>query len=246
VTRAEFVAIVAPVAVKVRAEGGPLFPSVSLAQTILETGGKVHKWNNIVGYKVGSGKQTPYWHGRSVSTKTWEVYDGVRYDGVQANWRAYDSIEDCLKDQALLFLNNPGRYQRVIDAKDPKSQAEALRACGYATDPEYANKIWSIIRSGGFEKYDREAEAAMEAIKELQQAVRNLKEENVALREQIAELKEQHALPEIPEWAKAAVEAFRKTQAADGSGPLVANPEGGSFDFYRFVTILFRAGIGRK
>lgn len=244
-TRAEFVAIVAPVVVKVRAEGGPLFPSVSLAQTILETGGKIHDWNNIVGYKVGSGRRTPYWDGRAVRKGTWEVYDG-RTVQTSADFRAYDSIEDCLKDQALLFLNNPGRYQRVIDAKDPKSQAEALRACGYATDPEYANKIWAIIRSGGFEKYDREAEEAMEAIKELQQAVRNLKEENSALRQQIAELKRKHALPEIPEWAKEAVEAFSKTQAVDGSGPLILNPEGGSFDFYRFVTIMHRAGIGRK
>ncbi|MCI3925167.1 glucosaminidase domain-containing protein [Paenibacillus sp. TRM 82003] len=151
-SRNAFLAAVAPVAVKVRIDGGVLFPSVSIAQALLETGGKIHDWNNIVGYKVGSGRTTPYWRGRSVSTKTWEVYDGVRVDGVKAFWRAYDSIEDCLKDQALLFLNNRSRYQRVIDARTPGEQAAMLKECGYATDPAYAGKIMAIIRSGGFER----------------------------------------------------------------------------------------------
>lgn len=150
-TRQEFVAVVAPIAQKLWDAGDTfIFPSIRLAQTLLETGGKIHPWKNIVGYKVGSGKLTPYWHGHSVNTKTWEVYDGVRHDNITANWRAYASIEDCLRDQDLLFQLD--RYKDVRQAKTPEDQAVALYRCGYATDPDYHKKLIEIAR--GFKQYD--------------------------------------------------------------------------------------------
>lgn len=220
-TRAKFIATVAPIAVKVRVDGGVLFPSVSIAQTILETGGKIHSWFNLVGYKVGSGRQTVYWRGKSVNRKTWEVYDGVRYDNVSADFRAYDSIEDCLKDQALLFVNNRARYQRVIDAKTPSEQAAMLQECGYATDPQYAGKIMAIIRSHNLEIYDEEAEQAMERIAELEK--------------QVEALQRLHTMP-VPDWARDAVDAAVKAGYID-------TPDGGSVDFYRMITVMYRAGV---
>ncbi|MBU7320261.1 glycoside hydrolase family 73 protein [Paenibacillus oleatilyticus] len=165
--RNEFITIVAPITVRIRQEGGPLFPSVLMAQTLLETGGNNPEWNNIVGYKVGVGKQTDFWRGRSVNTKTREVINGVNDTKQRADWRAYDSVYDCLKDQALLFRNDPKRYQRVIDAPDPYTQADALYACGYATDapkeidgdPDYAEKLRGIIPR--FEYLDEEANKPM-------------------------------------------------------------------------------------
>lgn len=154
-TREKFIAVVAPIAVKLRREGSPIFPSVRIAQTILETGCTLHAWNNLVGYKVGSGQLTPFWRGRSVSTKTWEVYDGIRVDGVQANWRAYDSIADCFRDQDLLFGRN--RYDLVRNAKTPREQAAMLHTCGYATDPAYADKVQSLIYIYDLKRYDEEA-----------------------------------------------------------------------------------------
>jgi flagellar protein FlgJ len=151
-TRAEFIAIIAPVAVKLRAAGSSIFPSIRIAQALLETGGQIPAWNNLVGFKVGSGVTNAYWRGRSVSTQTWEVYDGVRYDNVTANWRAYSSIEDCFRDQDLLF--GTARYQRVRAARTPSEQAAALYACGYATDPFYAGKIVAIASQ--YVDYDKE------------------------------------------------------------------------------------------
>ena len=232
-TRSEFIATVAPVAVKVRVDGGPLFPSVSVAQTLLETGGRIHPWNNIVGYKVGSGRRTPYWDGRAVRKGTWEVYDG-RTVQTAADFRAYDSIEHCLKDQALLFLNN-ARYRAVVDAPDPESQARALRACGYATDPLYADKIMAIRAAYGLHKYDEEAKEAMEALKELQGEVAALRKEVATLSNQVGVLLGAHNM-EVPKWAKDAVDAAVRAK-------LIDSPEGGSFDFYRLVTILHRAGL---
>lgn len=151
-TRQEFIDVIAPVAMKLRAEGSPMFPSVRIAQAMLETGCVVHSWNNLVGYKVGSGITNAYWTGRSVSTKTWEVYEGVRYDNVTANWRAYGSIEDCFRDQDLLFQWS--RYDRVRAAQSPQEQTEMLRACGYATDPTYQLKLNSFISGFELAKYD--------------------------------------------------------------------------------------------
>ncbi|WP_282939012.1 glucosaminidase domain-containing protein [Paenibacillus sp. RC67] len=157
--RAEFIAAIAPVAVKLRREGSPLYSSVRIAQAILETGCMLHDWNNLVGFKVGSGEPNAYWHGRSVSTTTWEVYDGIKVDGVQANWRAYDCIEDCFKDQDLLF--NWSRYDRVRAATSPQVQTNALYLCGYATDPIYAEKLNSLILTHELERYDKEAKEPM-------------------------------------------------------------------------------------
>lgn len=149
--RQAFFSFLSATVVKVWKEGSPLLPSVRLAQNWLETGGKIHDWNNLGGYKVGSGVPNAYWKGRTVCTSTWEVYDGVRVTQ-KADWRAYDSIYDFYKDQDLLFAKS--RYDRVRAAKTPEAQCAALYACGYATDPDYAAKLLSIIRSNQLTSFD--------------------------------------------------------------------------------------------
>jgi flagellar protein FlgJ len=158
-TKGEFIALIAPIVQRVRREGGALLPSVSIAQSWLETGGRVPSWYNMAGYKVGSGKTTPYWDGSSVNTATKEVYNGVTVR-TSANWRAYKSIYDFYKDQDLLF-DNP-RYARVLAARTPLEQAHALHDCGYATDPQYADKIIAIIAANGLTKYDEPAVGKVE------------------------------------------------------------------------------------
>jgi flagellum-specific peptidoglycan hydrolase FlgJ len=154
-TRQEFIKIIAPIAVKLWREGSPIFPSVRIAQAMLETGCVIHPWNNLVGFKVGGGKPNGFWKGQYVNLKTWEVYDGVRFDDVQANFRAYDTIEDCFKDQDSLFQWS--RYDRVRAASTPQEQTDALYKCGYATDPQYAVKLNSFIAGFELRQYDKEA-----------------------------------------------------------------------------------------
>ncbi|TCN01163.1 flagellar protein FlgJ [Paenibacillus sp. BK033] len=150
-TKQAFFAFLSSTVVKVRKEGSPLLPSVRLAQNWLETGGKIHEWNNLGGYKVGSGSPNAFWKGRTVCTSTWEVYNGTRV-AQKADWRAYDSIYDFYKDQDLLFAKS--RYDRVRSAKTPEQQTMALYACGYATDPDYAAKLMSIIRTNDLTAFD--------------------------------------------------------------------------------------------
>lgn len=222
----DFIAIIAPIAVKLRLEGSSLFPSVRIAQAILETGGVIHEWNNLVGFKVGSGNTNAYWRGRSVSTKTWEVYGGLRQDNVTANWRAYDCIDDCFCDQDLLFGRD--RYARVRGASTPHEQTAALYACGYATDPGYPSKLANIIGFYGLTKYDEEVKKMIDELK-VQIAELNAK---------VAELEGNAKLAEIPAWAKGSVDrALKNGLLAKGS------EKNGSFDFYRMITLLDRKGL---
>src|SRR5690625_1972635 len=138
----EFIAYLAPYATQLRAEGSPIFPSVRLAQNALETGWKIPSWNNLGGIKVGSGRANAWWDGSSVNKNTWEVINGQRID-TAANFRAYESIYHFYKDQDLLF--DLPRYERVRKAQTPEKQADMLYACGYATDPQYAQKLKNII-----------------------------------------------------------------------------------------------------
>lgn len=154
-TNHNFLAYLAPFAVRLRSEGSPMFPSVRLAQNLLETGGKIHSWFNLGGIKVGAGKSNMWWDGSSVNKATWEVYNGARVN-TSANFRAYESVYHFYKDQDRLFKN--ARYKRVRDAKTPQEQAKALYQCGYATDPQYAGKIMTIIQAYGLTKYDKEDE----------------------------------------------------------------------------------------
>ncbi|WP_438449394.1 endopeptidase [Gorillibacterium sp. sgz5001074] len=82
----------------------------------------------------------------------------------------------------------------------------------------------------------REDAEMQEAIEALMQQNAQLQSTMQALANRLADLEHLAQLPAIPDWAQDAVESA----VAKG---LVDSPEGGSFDFYRFVTILKRKGI---
>ncbi|MGG4141758.1 glucosaminidase domain-containing protein [Paenibacillus algorifonticola] len=160
-SRAAFIETLAPHVLRARREGSPMLPSVRLAQNILETGCKIHDWNNLGGIKVGKGKPNAYWRGKAVNKGTWEEYNGKTVN-ITAAFRAYDTVYDFYMDQDLLFGRS--RYARVRAAQTPEEQAAALYACGYATDSAYASKLLSIIKANDLKKYDAvEADAHAEA-----------------------------------------------------------------------------------
>lgn len=150
-TRNQFFAAIAPAVLHVRAEGSTMFSSLRMAQSLLETGGEIHAWNNLGGIKVGSGRTNAYWQGEAVVKGTWEYVDGKAVTA-RAAFRAYKSIYHFYKDQDLL-LATP-RYDRVRLAATPERQAEMLQASGYATDPAYPAKLISIIGQYGLKRYD--------------------------------------------------------------------------------------------
>ena len=95
--------------------------------------------HNIFGMKANS-----KWKGKTVDAVTTEYVNGVAYKKVE-KFKSYDSYSDAFKDYAKLLTNNP-RYEGVIaNSKDASSFAQGLQKAGYATDPQYANKLSKII-----------------------------------------------------------------------------------------------------
>ncbi|MGO4110929.1 glucosaminidase domain-containing protein [Paenibacillus sp. YAF4_2] len=150
-SRSQFIAALVPTVWQVRREGSTIFPSLRIAQCMLETGVVIHPWYNLGRIKVGGGKPNAYWHGDAVVRGTWEVVDG-RNVSMNAAFRAYSSVYHFMKDQDLLFATP--RYIRVRAAVTPEQQANMLYVSQYATDPSYPNKLISLINQYSLKQYD--------------------------------------------------------------------------------------------
>ena len=64
---------------------------------------------------------------------------------VKAKFRVYGSYVEAIADYVKLLTNNP-RYADVAAARSPEQAAHALQRAGYATDPQYASKLVSVIQ----------------------------------------------------------------------------------------------------
>lgn len=132
---------------KQAAEKMGMTPEVLLAQTALETG-----WGKKIA-QDSSGKSSHNlfnikadhrWNGDSVSISTLEFRSGIPQQE-QAKFRAYESFQASFNDYAKFIQNSP-RYQPAMTvANDAKAYTQELSRAGYATDPEYAQKIIGII-----------------------------------------------------------------------------------------------------
>lgn len=147
-----FIEAMAPVAQESYKEHGVL-PSITLAQGIIESAwgksGLTVQGNNLFGIKADIS-----WTGPVIEMNTQEFVNG-QYITVVARWRVYDRWEDSILDHGK-FLKENIRYEQagVFNAKNYKEQAEALLRAGYATDPNYSNKLCSMIESYSLDKYD--------------------------------------------------------------------------------------------
>ena len=137
----EFVDSLLPLAEEMADELG-VDPRVLLAQAALETGWGRHiinGSNNLFNIKADS-----RWAGDRVSVSTLEYRDGVAGKEMAA-FRAYGSYAESFRDYVDFLRSNP-RYQQALQSTaDPASFVRELQAAGYATDPNYANKIERIF-----------------------------------------------------------------------------------------------------
>lgn len=135
-----------------------ILPSVSAAQAILESGWgqstlAQYPNHNLFGIKAGSD-----WKGKQVVIATQEYING-HYVTIDATFRKYDSWAESIKDHALFFSETDWRrnhYQNVIGEEDYKKACFALQAAGYATDPNYASKLITLIESHHLVEWDKE------------------------------------------------------------------------------------------
>ena len=124
--------------------GTKVFPEVAIMQGALESGNGASslasKYNNHFGIKADSS-----WKGEVVKLPTREVINGKSVT-VNEPFRVYTTARDSFRDYVRFLQDNP-RYKKagVFDAKTPQQQAEALQKAGYATDPDYASTLKSMI-----------------------------------------------------------------------------------------------------
>lgn len=117
-----------------------------VAQAALETGWGKFELKNADGtpshnlFNIKAGRS---WSGDTVSTATTEYVNGAA-TRENARFRAYGSYADSFRDYANLIRNNP-RYAAVVGQSDATAFARGLQAAGYATDPQYAEKLARII-----------------------------------------------------------------------------------------------------
>ena len=118
--------------------------SITLAQGLLESGaGKsllTVSSNNHFGIKCHN-----EWTGRRFYKD-----DDIKDDC----FRVYDNARESFEDHSK-FLLRP-RYQSLFSLKttDYKGWARGLKACGYATNPQYADKLIGLIELYGLYEYD--------------------------------------------------------------------------------------------
>lgn len=126
-----------------RASGIP--ERLILAQAALETGWGRHEITSDDGrpsYNAFNIKATG-WAGDAARVATTEFANG-RAHQTQAEFRVYQSYDHAFSDYVRLLTESP-RYQPVLNAPTPEAAARQLQACGYATDPDYADKLISIM-----------------------------------------------------------------------------------------------------
>lgn len=119
--------------------------SITLAQGLFESGAGrselARKGNNHFGIKCGD-----QWNGSRVYHD-----DDANNECFRAYRNAYESFEDHSK-----FLSGGQRYRSLFQLKvtDYKGWARGLKAAGYATNPQYAQRLIDIIQLYKLYRYD--------------------------------------------------------------------------------------------
>jgi flagellum-specific peptidoglycan hydrolase FlgJ len=128
-----------------------LFPSVTMAQMILEsTWGKgitATKANNFFGVKADSS-----WKGKKLLFNT-------PGDAVKQNYfRVYDNPKDSIVDHNQFLLQN-SRYSKagVLTSASPEAQATALAKAGYAESKNYAKTLITLINAYNLKELDNKS-----------------------------------------------------------------------------------------
>ncbi|MDX1364437.1 glucosaminidase domain-containing protein [Arenibacter latericius] len=142
----EYIASFADIArFEMKAYGIPA--SITLAQGILESGAGrgslTQRTNNHFGIKCHTG-----WEGD---------YDFHDDDEKGECFRKYNHPMYSFRDRSI-FLSTRARYAFLFDLEhdDYVGWAKGLKKAGYATDRKYPDKLISVIKRYGLDKYDQE------------------------------------------------------------------------------------------
>ena len=122
-------------------------PEALIAQAGLETGWgkKITSIGDKSSFNLFNIKADKRWQGDSVTVQTLEVRQGI-LTKEYATFRSYESPKQSFDDY-VAFINSSPRYEKALQADDSESYIRALEEAGYATDPQYSEKILRILNS---------------------------------------------------------------------------------------------------
>lgn len=131
------------VAIEQQAEHG-IPASITLAQGLLESAAGTSRLategNNHFGIKCH---------------RDWQGDTMLRDDDAKNEcFRVYDSAEESFIDHSRFLLRKRYEPLFLLDVNDYKAWANGLKQCGYATDPNYARRLISIIERYSLYLYD--------------------------------------------------------------------------------------------
>lgn len=132
-------------------QGTPIFPSVKMAQYIIESAdrqGKSGKGITMIKANNGFGiKADKNWKGRKMAFNTPKDGKPVSY------FRVYSSPIDSIKDHTTFMLKNK-RYAKALQARTPEQQIDELAKAGYSESPTYAKALKALVNSYNLKRLD--------------------------------------------------------------------------------------------
>jgi len=122
--------------------------SILIAQAALESGwGRSVKDNAYFGIKSHNSK------GAATVFTTTEVINGKKVT-IKDSFRAYANFGEAAEGYGKFLTTQPRYKPAFLYINNPSRFAEALQNAGYATDPQYAKKLKTIISTYYLDEYD--------------------------------------------------------------------------------------------
>lgn len=134
-------------------------PEALVAQAALETGWGQHVLHDRGGnssHNLFNIKADQRWSGDTVNVSTLEYRDGLP-QMERADFRQYNDYQESFTDYVNFLQENPRYREALAQGGDAERYVEALQDAGYATDPAYADKLKSLMRSDPFAGFATDA-----------------------------------------------------------------------------------------
>lgn len=125
--------------------------SFTLAQAALESSWGASKLANS-GFNLFGVKADKSWRGAVTVLPTREFVNGKPVME-SAKWRCYATLGECLDDRAAFFRQNK-RYAACFKETTGEGWARAVAKAGYATDPQYAEKLIGVMKGRNLQRFD--------------------------------------------------------------------------------------------
>ena len=152
----QFIEQIAPCAQKAYKELGKIYPSICIGMACVESaygtaGSCFH--HSYLGQKVGTGKTaTRYWSGKFFTSKTKEEYTIGVHTTINAAFRSYDSMEQCVFNYYELL--NSKLYAGVRSGIPYTTQMQEIKNCGYMTSSTEVASVLNIVLKYRLTQYD--------------------------------------------------------------------------------------------